>query len=83
MKHKSKRIIDFLETADVTGLDTIVWSRDDDEHPLWQGAIYDMPWWVARSKLDYKVNKKIDKYKAMEYRSVLTDNRAGFIIFVK
>jgi len=81
MKHKVKRIIDFLETADTTCLDAVVWCRDDDETPLWQGAIFDMPWWVAQAELDYKVDNGVGK--PIEYRSILSSDRAGFVFCVK
>jgi hypothetical protein len=81
MKHKVKRIIDFLEVADLVGLDAVVWSKDEEEDPLWEGPIWDMPWWVAQAELDYKADDHVGK--PIEYREVLRTNRAGFVIFVK
>jgi hypothetical protein len=81
MKHKIKRIIDFLKVVDATCLDAVVWDRDDEETPLWEGHIWDMPWWVAQAELDYKADNEIDK--PIEYREALKSNRAGFVICVK
>ena len=83
MKHKFKRIIDFLKIADLTSLDAVVWSKDDDEDPLWEGPIYDMPWWVAQEKLDYNSGNEAADNKPIEYRGVIKSDRAGFIICVK
>jgi hypothetical protein len=81
MKHKIKRIIDFLEVADLTSLDAAVWSRDDEDDPLWEGPIWNMPWWVAQAKIDYKADNDIGK--PIDYREHLKSGRAGFVIWVK
>jgi len=81
MKHKIKRIIDFLKVVDTAGLDAVVWDRDDGETPLWEGHIWDMPWWVAQAELDYEADNDVDK--PIEYRGALKPDRAGFVICVK
>ena len=45
------KLANWLDVTDVIGLKAVVWYEGDDEEPLWQGSLYDIPYWIAKMKL--------------------------------
>lgn len=76
------KVIDILKLMDVAGL-RVVYYEDDYEDPLWEGSLFDTPYWVADLELDVE---KAEFHEPISFRSSLGkehNNRPGFVIIVK
>ena len=80
------KVIDWLKITDVIGEKAVYWVSGDEEFgPLWEGSIYDTPWYIADMELEDD-NKKLEGEKAISYRKDLGEDMnhaSGFVFTVK
>ena len=70
-KEKVKmKVIDFLKVFD--GFLPVIYYPNDSEMAIWDGSLFDTPWWVANMPL---VN--------VDYREKFKDNKPGLVITVE
>lgn len=77
-----KFVYDFLKAVDALGIKVIYYTNDE-EDPIWHGAVDDTPWWIASTELDYE---NAEDHKPISFRNSLGEeyhNRAGLVILVK
>lgn len=73
----------FLKYSDLTGFTIIIYSMDDEDHPLYEGTSIDVPWWLADLKLATPWKSGVEE--PVSFRSNLGDaynNKPGFVITV-
>lgn len=70
-------LYDFLKMFD-RSLPAAVYLHDE-EDPIWQGRLFDTPWWVAELELDYD-----NGYGSpIDYREKFENDEPGLVIYTK
>lgn len=71
------KVLDFLKMFD--GSLPVVVYINDEEAPLWEGRLFDIPWWVADLELNYDNGYG----RPVDYRTKFKDNEPGLVIYTK
>ena len=70
-------LYDFLKMFDST-LPTVVYINDEDE-PIYEGSLFNMPWWVAELELNYNNGYG----RPVDYREKFENDQPGLVIYTK
>ena len=74
-------VMDFLKIFD--GAFQVIYYVDGDEDPLWEGSLWNTPWWIANMELDIE---NAESGQPVSYRNSLGKNyndKPGLVILVK
>lgn len=70
-------LYDFLKMFD-GALPAVVYVNDE-ESPIWEGKLFDAPWWVAELKLNYENGYG----RPVDYREKFENDKPGLVIYTK
>lgn len=79
------KVLDWIKPIDASPLKALYYvAEDEDFGPIWDGSLYDTPYWIAEMELAEA--KDLEGYPPICWRDDLGedyDHKTGFIITVK
>ena len=78
---KKMKIIDFLRMFD--GCLPVIVYVNEEEDPLWEGRLFNTPWWVADLELNYDNENGSNPVDYRESFGKEYNNNPGLVIFAQ
>ena len=78
---KKVKVMDFLKMFD--GCLPVIVYVNEEEDPLWDGSLFDMPWWVADLELNFHNENGSNPVDYRDSFGEEYDNKPGLVIFTK
>lgn len=54
------KVKQLLKVIDPIGVKVIIWGEDASD-ALWEGDLFDVPWWIAKLKIDNREDNGLDE----------------------